>query len=179
MTERIAARPPVRPRSGRRPLPPLIFLLVLALAAGAVWWTVVRQDRARDAQQAQACASAEAAPPSLEPGSVVVRVFNATDSSGLAGQVAAELRARGLTVGEVANDSGPREVAGTGEIRFGARGRDQARYLSVYVPGAGEHQDTRATAEIDLVLGPDFTGLATVEEVEAALVPVEDAPTGC
>lgn len=179
MTERTAARPPVRPRSGRRPLPPLIFLLVLALAAGAVWWTVVRQDRAREAAQAQACASAEAAPPSLEPSSVLVRVFNATDSSGLAGQVAAELRARGLTVNEVANDSGQRQVEGVGEIRFGKRGRDQARYLSTYLPGADEHQDTRATAEVDLVLGPEFTGLATPEDVEAALVPDEDAPTGC
>ena len=179
MTERTAARPPVRPRSGRRPLPPLIFLLVLAVAAGAVWWTVVRQDRALQAEQAQACASAEAAPPSLEPSSVIVRVFNATDSSGLAGQVADELRSRGFTVSEVANDSGQREVTGAGEIRFGARGRDQARYLSVYVPAAGEHQDVRATAEVDLVLGPEFAGLATPEEVEAALTPPEDAPTGC
>ena len=179
MTERTAARPPVRPRSGRRPLPPLIFLLVLALAAGAVWWTVVRQDRALQAEQDRACASAEAAPPSLEPSSVLVRVFNATDSSGLAGQVAEELRARGLTVSEVANDSSQREVEGVGEIRFGARGRDQARYLSVYAPGVGEHQDVRATAEVDLVLGPEFEGLAPPEEVEAALTPSEDAPTGC
>ena len=42
-------RPPVRPRSGRRPLPPLIFLLVLAVAAGAVWWNVLRQDSERKA----------------------------------------------------------------------------------------------------------------------------------
>nr|WP_239520709.1 LytR C-terminal domain-containing protein [Blastococcus saxobsidens] len=160
-------------------MPPLIFLLVLALAAGAVWWTVVRQDREREADQAQACASAEAAPPSLEPGSVLVRVFNATDSSGLAGQVADQLRERGLTVTEVANDSGQREVEGVGEVRFGKRGSDQARYMSVYLPGATEYQDTRSTAEVDLVLGPEFPGLASVEDVEAALTAVEDAPTGC
>ena len=41
-------RPPVRPRSGRRPLPPLIFLLVLALAALGVWWNVLRQEKQAD-----------------------------------------------------------------------------------------------------------------------------------
>jgi len=180
VSERTAARPPVRPRSGRRPLPPLIFLVVLAVAAGAVWWAVVRQDRQLQAEQARACASAEEAPPSLEPSSVSVRVYNATDSAGLAQQVADELRARGLTVGEVANDRSERVVEGVGEVRFGARGRDQARYLSVYLPGAGEHQDTRATAEVDLVLGPEFAGLATGDAVAQTLAAAaEAAPADC
>ena len=179
MSERTAARPPVRPRSGRRPLPPLIFLLVLAVAAGAVWWMVVRQDRAQEAAQARACADAEEAPPQLEPGSVEVRVYNATDAAGLAQQVAEQLQARGLTVSEIANDRSERVVEGVGEIRFGARGRDQARYLGVFLPGAGEHQDTRATAVVDLVLGPEFTGLAGETEVAEALAAAEDAQAGC
>ena len=37
----------VRARSGRRPLPPLIFLLVLAVAAAGVWCYVLRQDDGR------------------------------------------------------------------------------------------------------------------------------------
>jgi hypothetical protein len=49
-------RPPVRPRSGRRPLPPLIFLLVLALAALGVWWNVLRQEKQEIAEEAEACA---------------------------------------------------------------------------------------------------------------------------
>ena len=179
MSERTAARPPVRPRSGRRPLPPLIFLLVLAAAAGAVWWTVVRQDRAQEAAEARACASAEQAPPSLEPGSVSVRVYNATDAAGLAQQVADQLRARGLSVSEVANDDSGRVVEGAGEVRFGARGRDQARFLAVFLPGAGEHQDTRATSVVDLVLGPEFDGLAGEAEVAEALSAAEDAQAGC
>jgi hypothetical protein len=179
VTERIAARPSVRPRSGRRPLPPLIFLLVLAVAAGAVWWTVVRQDRAREADEAAACASAEQAPPALDPGTVSVRVYNATDQPGLAQSVSEELKLRGFTVGEVANDSSERVVEGVGEVRFGSRGREQARFMEAFLPGVNEHQDTRATAEVDLVLGPEFTALAGADEVTAAIEEGVDAPIGC
>jgi hypothetical protein len=167
-------RPPVRPRSGRRPLPPLIFLLVLALAAAAVWWNVLREDRDRKAAAAAACSSAEAAPPSLDPTTVTVRVFNATDEAGLAQTVADDLKSRGFNVPEYANDPSDREVTGVGEIRHGRRGDEQARFLTAFLPGAGDYPDVRATDVVDLVIGPAFDGLATPEEVAAALVPPED-----
>ena len=172
-------RPPVRPRSGRRPLPPLIFLLVLALAAGAVWWNVLQQDRERKADQAAACASVEQAPPSLDPAAVSVRVFNATDQAGLAQTVADELRARGFTIAEIANDSSGREVTGTGEVRHGRRGDDAAAFLSVFLPNSETYLDTRATDVVDLVVGPEFTALATPDEVAAALVPPAEAAAAC
>ncbi|MGY1916579.1 LytR C-terminal domain-containing protein [Blastococcus sp. SYSU DS0973] len=181
MTER-TVRPPVRPRSGRRPLPPLIFLLVLALAAGAVWWTVIRQDRERQAAEAAACSTAEAAPPSLDPATISVRVFNSTDEAGLAQKVADDLAARGFTVSEIANDPTSREVEGVGEVRHGSPGRDAARFLAVHMPGAGDYPDTRATAVVDLVLGPEFVfpdSLATPEQVAEALAGAEDASAGC
>ena len=172
-------RPPVRPRSGRRPLPPLIFLLVLAVAAGGVWWNVLRQDAERKAEQAAACASVEKAPPSLDPATVSVRVHNATDQAGLAQTVAADLQSRGFTVTEIANDPSDREVTGPGEIRYGRRGEDAASYLSVYLPGAGEYLDVRADARVDLVIGPEFNGLATPEDVAAALSPASSAAAAC
>ena len=172
-------RPPVRPRSGRRPLPPLIFLLVLAVAAGGVWWNVLRQDSERKAEQAAACASLEEAPPSLDPTTVSVRVYNATDQAGLAQTVAADLTNRGFAVAEVANDPTSREVTGTGEIRYGARGSDAAAFLGVFLPGSGEYLDTRATAQVDLVIGPEFAALATPEEVAAALGPPAEAAAAC
>src|SRR6188472_716709 len=95
-------RPPVRPRSGRRPLPPLIFLLVLAVAAVAVWWYVIRQEKQQEAEQAAACSTAAAAPPSLDPATVSLRVFNATDTAGLASTVTEALEARGFIVAETA-----------------------------------------------------------------------------
>ena len=166
-------RPPVRPRSGRRPLPPLIFLLVLALAAVGVWWNVLRQEKQETAAEAEACASAsEAAPPTgFEPSGINLRVLNATDTAGLAQTVATALQERGFVVDEVANDSSGREVTGVGELRHGARGNEAAEYVRVYLPGSGDYLDTRATAQVDVVIGPEFSTLATEDEVAAALAP--------
>jgi hypothetical protein len=168
-------RPPVRPRSGRRPIPPLIFLLVLAVAAAGVWWNVLRTEKQRVAEQEAACSTAQAAPQSLDPATVNLRVLNATDTAGLAGTVRDALVERGFVVDEVGNDDTGREVTGVGELRYGPRGKEAAEFVRVVVPGAGDFQDTRATAQVDVVVGPEFTTLATPEEVAAALAPAEDA----
>ncbi|MGY1829668.1 LytR C-terminal domain-containing protein [Geodermatophilus sp. SYSU D01180] len=173
------ATPPVRPRKDRRYLPPLVFLLVLALGALGVWWKVFSDEGARDAAQAAACETAEAAPPSLDPSTVTVRVYNASDLAGKAQEVAGELTARGFVVEEVANDPTDREVTGPGEIRHGARGTDAARYLTLFLPDAGAYQDTRADARVDLVIGPQFTGLATADQVAATLTPIASAEAAC
>ena len=178
MTQR-TERPPVRARSGRRPLPPLIFLLVLALAALGVWWKVMQQHEAQTVAEERACASAEAAPPSLDPTTVQLRVFNATDQAGLAQTVATQLQQRGFTVTEIANDPSEREVTGVGELRYGVAGREVARFVRLLLPGAGDYGDTRADAKVDLVIGPDFTGLASAEQVAAALLPASSAAAAC
>ena len=172
-------RPPVRPRSGRRPLPPLIFLLVLAVAALAVWWYVIRQEKQHVQAQQAACQTVAEAAPSLDPATVNLRVFNATDTAGLAQTVAAALQERGFVVDEIANDSSGREVTGIGELRHGPRGSDAATYVRLLLPGAGDYLDTRATEQVDVVVGPDFSTLATPEEVAAALAPVADAAAAC
>lgn len=174
-------RRPVRARRDRRPLVPVIFLLVLALAALGVWWNVFRTEAADARADAAACSSAEAAPPSLDPSAVEIRVLNATDTAGLAGTVAATMQSRGFVVTEAANDSSPRraEVTGVGEVRFGPRGAEAARYTELFLPGAAEYQDTRATAVVDLVIGPQFTELATAEAVAAALSPAASASAVC
>ena len=174
-------RPPVRPRSGRRPLPPLIFLLVLALAALGVWWNVLRQEKQEIAEEAEACASvSEAAPPTgLDPAAINLRVFNATDTAGLAQTVATALQERGFVIDEVANDSSGREVTGVGELRHGPRGADSAEYVRLFVPGSGDYLDTRATAQVDVVVGPEFSTLASADEVAAALAPATSAAAEC
>ncbi|MGY2130193.1 LytR C-terminal domain-containing protein [Blastococcus sp. SYSU DS0617] len=175
-------RPPVRARSGRRPLPPLIFLLVLALVAFGVWWNVFRQDAARQAEQDAACETAESAPAALDPATVSVRVFNASDQAGIAQAVADDLGARGFTIAEVANDPTGREVTGVGEVRHGVGGKSTAAFLALYLPGAGLWQDVRATQQVDLVLGPDFVigeSLATDDAVNAALADAEEAANAC
>ena len=173
-------RPPVRARSGRRPVPALIFLLVLALAALAVWWNVLSKDAAMDQAQAAACDSAEEAPPSLDATTITLRVFNATPTAGLATTVAEALQARGFTVSEIGNDPNPDlEVTGVGELRYGRRGAETAEFVGVFLPGVGQRPDTRADAIVDVVLGPDFQQLAAPEEVSAALAPAASASAAC
>ena len=174
-----ADRSTVRPRSGRRPIPPLVFLLVLALAALVVWWNVFDTEGELQAEEAEACASASAAPPSLDPTTVSLRVLNATDTAGLAQTVAASLQERGFVVDEVANDPTEREVTGVGELRHGPRGNEAAAYVALHLPGAGDFLDTRATATVDFVIGPDFAGLAPPEEVQAALAAGASAAAAC
>jgi hypothetical protein len=172
-------RPPVRPRSGRRPLPPLIFLVVLAVAAVAVWWYVIRQEEAHVAKQQAACSTVSAAAPSLDPATVTLRVYNATDTAGLATTVANSLKERGFTVGEIANDTSGREVTGVGELRHGSLGKDKADYVRLFIPGAGDYPDTRADDTVDVVIGPDFKTLATADEVAKALAPAKAAAATC
>ncbi len=172
-------RPAVRPRSGRRPLPPLIFLLVLAIAALGVWWKVFGDAAADEERQDAACAAASEAPPQLDPTTVRLRVYNATDTAGLAQQVAADLQGRGFTVEEVANDPTEREVTGVGEIRHGHPGTDAASYMSVYLPEADDWLDTRASELVDIVIGPEFSALRTPEEVAAVLNPASSAAAEC
>jgi hypothetical protein len=160
-------RPPVRARSGRKPVPPLVFLLVLALATTAAWIWVFSSGHTTTT------ASCTPAAPSMAPGSVTVHVLNASQKQGAASAVAKELQARGFQVGAPDNDRSGRDVTGVGEIRFGARGRQQAAYLNAYLPGATRYQDTRATAVVDVVIGPDYQSLATQQQVTAAI----EAPT--
>ena len=163
----------------RRPLPALIFLLVLALAALFVWWNVLTDETTRQEAQAAACSSASAAPQALDPSTITLRVLNASDQAGRAAEVATTLESRGFVVSEIANDPSDNAVTGVGEFRFGPRGKGAADYLGLFLPGATERSDTRATDVVDLVLGPDFAGLATADQVSAALAPIESAENAC
>ena len=153
--------------------------MVLALAVAVVWVQVARQAAARDAHRAAACASAKAAPPSLNPKSLSVRVLNATDRKGEATRVATALKGLGFQVTAVDNDRSGRKVTGVGEVRHGPRGKSAALYIATYLPGAGDFTDTRATAVVDLVVGPEYSKLATKEQVAAALSASTAAAGAC
>lgn len=170
------AQPPVRRRvSSRRPLPPLIFLVVLAVIALGVWFKVLQTDQARPSSDADACP----APPTvtaMDPATVRLRVFNATPTAGLAAQVTAEFVGRGFAVTETDNDRSGRVVLSVGELRYGPRGAEQAAFVALFVPGITLIRDTRADDLIDIVLGPAYTTLASPDAVALAIAtPV--APT--
>ncbi|MCW2675748.1 MAG: uncharacterized protein JWR70_788 [Modestobacter sp.] len=161
-------------------MPALIFLLVLALAALGVWWNVLHHDRTAEQAQAAACTSASQAPPSLETSTVTLRVFNASEKSGKAGEVAAQLQARGFAVEEVANDPHPElRVTGVGELRFGPGNQRTADFVRLFLPGATDRPDTRATSTVDVVIGPDFVQLASAGEIAGTVATVASAKAAC
>ncbi len=165
----VSTAPAPARRSGRRPIPPLIFLLALALIALGVWWKVLQRDEERRAAAPDPCTTISAAPVSVDPATLQIRVFNASDTEGLAAQVGTELRDRGMQVTEVANDPTQREVVGVGEVRFGPEGRNQAMFVAANFPGLLSVPDTRSNAVVDVALGPGYAGLVPLEQVPVAL----------
>ena len=135
----------MRARSGRRPIPPLIFLLVLALAAAGVWWNVVAGGQERKADEARACATARDGPAVARPDHGLGARAQRHRPGRTAQRSPASCRP-GFTVAEIGNDDTGREVTGLGEIRHGPRGKDAAAYVALYLPGASDYPDTRATA---------------------------------
>lgn len=173
-------RPPVRRRvSSRRPIPPLIFLVILAVAALFVWYKVLQSDQARPSSDADACP----APPTvtaLDPATIRLRIYNASEISGLAAQATAELVGRGFVVTETNNDRSGRDVLAVGELRYGARGAEKAAFVALFVPGITLVRDTRSDDLIDIALGPDYVALAAPEAVVVAIAtPVAPTNLAC
>ncbi|MFM9372806.1 LCP family protein [Streptomyces sp. Da 82-17] len=88
---------------------------------------------------------------------VTVQVLNGTGRAGLAGEVAAELRAAGYTVAATGNAP---ETAPRTRVTYPANLRPQAEALASRLPGSKTEQtDDPATGQVTLVLGKDFEGV--------------------
>ena len=109
------------------------------------------------------CVPDDTLPPAPE--TITVRVYNATDRVGLAGQAAAELTARGFVILETANY--PVEIPTGAWISFGEAGIAAAYELAAHIePGVPALVlDTRPDATLDLVLGDTWTTLLPATEV--------------
>ncbi|MDG4863112.1 LytR C-terminal domain-containing protein [Streptomyces sp. T-3] len=120
------------------------------------------------------CKSGPAVTPKLlKPGQITVNVFNATPRSGLAKEVAAELKKRGFAVGKVDNASREfdKKVKGIG-ILLGAKAADDGVFpvLGAQLTGAERQTDARKKAtEIDLILGKSFKELTKKPDADKAL----------
>jgi LytR cell envelope-related transcriptional attenuator len=94
--------------------------------------------------------------PLLRPRDVIINVYNATPTAGLASRVARTLEQRGFTVGTVDNDPLGQTVLKPAEIRHGQGGAIPAVIAATMLPGAGAVVDDRTDTTIDLVLGKTF-----------------------
>lgn len=138
-------------------------LLVALLLLFFAFWYAFSYYRASDASGAASSGEATCRPydpKAAAPANTLVNVYNASTKEGLAARTAGELRKRGFTVGEVANDSSGRSIK-VAEVRFGPTGKGNAA-LVVPIGGKGTTQraDKRKDASVDLVLGSGFTTLA-------------------
>lgn len=171
----------------RRPLPALILILVLCVAATVVWLRVMNTG---DTVSATHCEppgpqpttkppdpGQPSTPPttlgqalgddSLDrtapapPGQVLVRVVNASEKKGAAGIVTEKLRQLGFAqVAEPANDPLYGEtMTCRAQIRFGAQGTAAARTLSLVEPCAQLVRDDRQDATVDIAIGDRFDSL--------------------
>lgn len=179
-----------RPYRKRRPLPALALMMVLAVAAGAVWLRVLGSDggEAEDlsCNPPPAAAAAEngvvagqvlprdsldgTAP--APPGAALVRVLNASGQNRQAGVVTEMLRELGFSrIAEPGNDTV--YPAGTlhcrGQIRFGPQGVSAARTLSLVEPCAELVRDERQDATVDLAVGTRFERMSPAPEARRVL----------
>lgn len=134
-----------------------LMLLAVFLYAAAYFQGWVGKDPAPPAAT-PTCTPTTAATP-LAPAKVNLNVYNATARNGLAASVAAQLRRQGFRIVKVANDPLGRSIAGTGQIRYGAKGAAAATTVRQRLPSAELLPDNRSAATVDLVLGETFVKL--------------------
>jgi LytR cell envelope-related transcriptional attenuator len=157
----------VRPSATRRPLPALVFLLVLALLTAIVWWRVIH----RASSEATPTPSPSCSPTAITvvpaPGAVTLHILNGTTRNGLAASVRASLAKDGFIVADIGNDDVP--LASVAEIRFGPSGRAAARLVAYYVPGATLIGSARTDNQVEISLGAKFKALATTATATKAM----------
>lgn len=152
--------------TARRPLPALVFLLVLSVLTGIVWWRVLHRPTA--SSTTAPTPSITAAPLTCTPGgkairlpapkTVLVVVLNGANRDQLATQVTAQLKARGFRTGKP--DDAPSTLSGIAEIQFSTASRAAATLLSYYIPGSRLVASSPAGSPLTLVLGTGFHSLA-------------------
>lgn len=173
--------------TNRRPLPALVFLLVLTVLTAIVWWRVLHRPDG-DAPQKSAATSTShspsppaSCPPTAHPvalpapAKVTVVVLNGTNRAGLAADVTQDLHSRGFAVGAPGNAGNA--TSGVGEIHYGAAGKAAAILTGFYFPGAKLVADARPDAVIDVVLGSAFDAIATPASATAAQAAARKACT--
>ncbi|WP_153505922.1 LytR C-terminal domain-containing protein [Cumulibacter manganitolerans] len=160
------SKAPRRP-GGRRPVPPLIFLLILAILALAVWWKVIRKDEARSIAASATCtlsASQDQIAQLTNMGNIKVHVLNGSAQKGLAASIQTELAGRGFTVLDIGNAGGGGQP-GAGKIEYGKGSEFQAAVLQAHLTGFEVDRSNQITdGSLTVIAGQEFAGLADANQ---------------
>jgi hypothetical protein len=111
-------------------------------------------------------------------GDITVNVYNGTRRSGLASSTAQELAARGLVIGEQANDPRGRYDGAT-LVRTGPAGIPAAYTVAAIFPGAVVVLDSRADATVDVTLGAVYQAMLPADRARLDPAVPLVAPEDC
>lgn len=117
-----------------------------------------------------------------KPADVKVRILNATQSQGLADNVASGLKKRGFTVTDVGNAPANEQIAATAVISYGPKGLAAATELKPSFAGAVMELDaSRSSDKVTVSVGAAFDGLLDTKKANkvAAGLPTPTVPPGC
>ena len=153
----------------------LVVVGVLAVAAIVFVITALVKDSQGNEVTGDDCpAGAPLADVTLpdDPDQVTVKVYNGTNTSGLADNVTNEFKNRGFTVQKPAESK--TKYKGVVEIRYGPDAVGRAQLLRAYFLDQSklEYNAKRKGVLIDIVIGSGFRQLATTTEVNQSLVEV-------
>lgn len=109
---------------------------------------------------------------------VKINVYNATKRKGLAAETALALKLAGFKIVAVENVPDGRRIDGFAELRHGPKGLKQAQLLNFYMPDAVLVQDTRNDKVVDVVLGREFSVIASDAEVAASMASPSPSTSG-
>lgn len=119
-----------------------------------------RRAEARAGARATAAAPGDGEPLRTPPGDVRVRVLNGSGVSGAAQAAADDLSAAGFVVVGFGNADGPAPATA---VRRSPDYDESGRTLLAAVPGAREEVDPALGRTLEVVLGPDFAGVAALD----------------
>jgi hypothetical protein len=153
----------------------LVVVGVLAVAAIVFVITALVKDSQGDEVTGDNCpAGAPQADVTLpdDPAEVTVKVYNGTNTQGLADSVTNEFKNRRFTVQKPAESK--TKYKGVAEIRYGPDAVGRAQLLRAYFLDQSklEYNAKRKGILIDIVIGSGFRQLATTTEVNQSLVEV-------
>ncbi|WP_236788337.1 envelope integrity protein Cei [Amycolatopsis sp. GM8] len=170
----------------RRPLPAIIFIAILCLAAMVVWVRAITNKT--DIDTALRCTPAPAAVDGvtftslahtalddtapIPPDKIAVRVLNASQARGQGAITTESLRELGFTqIAPPDNDKAypAQDAKCHGQLRFGDNGRSAARTVSLVLPCVELVKDTRADASVDLAIGTAFGDVQPTQQARQIL----------
>lgn len=167
----------------RRPIPAIVFILLLSLISGLVWWRVLHRDPAQGSTSGAAtigssssstatatktaprCVTVTGTPPAWPaPKTVTVKVLNATNRSGLAGSVTKAMKKRGFKSVKPGDDT----ASAATEVRYGPGSATAARLVQLYLPASKLVASTVKSSVVVVSLGSSYKALSTPAAVTKA-----------